>query len=99
MLQLCQVNPIARLLCIAAEIYLIVLLAKVVLSWVVVLGGRPPASGPVRVVVDVIDDVTEPVLRPLRNLIPPVRMGAVGLDLSIIVLFVILIVLQQAVCR
>ena len=38
----------------------------------------------------------EPVLRPLRNMIPPVRAGGVGLDLSIIVAFVILAVLRSA---
>ena len=99
MLELCAVNPIYRLLCIAANVYLLILLVKVVLSFVVVLGGRPPSSGPVRVVIDVVDDVTEPVLRPLRNLIPPVRMGGMGLDLSIMVLFVILFVIENVVCR
>jgi uncharacterized protein YggT (Ycf19 family) len=38
------------------------------------------------------------VLRPLRNLIPPIRMGAMALDLSPIVVFVILGVLQRALC-
>ena len=39
---------------------------------------------------------TSPVLRPLRNLVPPVRMGAVGLVLSLIILFVILFVIRSA---
>jgi YggT family protein len=47
-------------------------------------------------VLDVLDDVTEPVLRPLRALIPPIRAGGMGLDLSIIVAFVILAVLRTA---
>lgn len=47
---------------------------------------------------DLIHDVTEPVLRPFRSLIPPVRTGAVALDLSPIIVFVILEVLQQVIC-
>jgi YggT family protein len=47
-------------------------------------------------VLDLLDDVTEPVLRPLRALIPPIRAGGVGLDLSIIIAFVILAVLRTA---
>ena len=44
----------------------------------------------------IVEDVTEPVLKPLRALIPPVRAGGMGLDLSMIVAFVILFVLRQA---
>jgi YggT family protein len=93
---LAQTSPVLRLFCIASSVYLLILLAKVVFSWVVVLGGRPPMVGPVRTAMDLVDDVTEPVLRPLRNLVPPVRMGAVGLDLSLIILFVILFVIRSA---
>jgi len=89
-------GPLVRLLCVVATVYSLILFAKVILSWVTMFGGRSPRSGILRALIELIDDVTEPVLRPLRNLIPPVRMGAVGLDLSIILLFVILIVLRQA---
>ena len=51
-----------------------------------------------RTVLDLLDDVTEPVLRPLRALIPPIRAGGVGIDLSIIIAFVILLVLRSALC-
>ena len=34
--------------------------------------------------------LTEPVLAPLRNAIPPVRMGAAALDLSPIIVFVVI---------
>jgi YggT family protein len=93
---LSEVNPVIRLLCVALTVYTLILLAKVILSWVVLFGARLPSGGPLRAAIDLIDDVTEPVLRPLRGLIPPVRMGAVGLDLSIILLFVILVVARQA---
>ena len=47
-----------------------------------------------RTVTDLLEGVTEPVLRPLRKMIPPVRAGGIGLDLSILVAFVILAVLR-----
>ena len=93
-------NPLLRLLCLVLGVYSLILLARVILSWVALFGGRLPSEGPLRSVVELIDGLTEPVLRPLRGLIPPVRMGAVGLDLSIILLFVILVVLRAALnCR
>lgn len=91
-------SGVVRLVCLLLTVYWIILFVRVILSWAVLLGFRPPYGGPFRAFLDLLDDVTEPVLRPLRALIPPVRAGAVGLDLSIIVAFVILIVLQQAIC-
>jgi len=79
--------------------YTIILFIKVIVSWALMFGFRPPYSGPVRWALDLLDDITEPVLRPLRRLIPPVRAGGVGLDLSVIVAFVILWVLQIALSR
>ncbi|HSD49621.1 MAG TPA: YggT family protein [Actinomycetota bacterium] len=81
------------------SIYTIILFVKVIVSWALMFGFRPPISGPVRWLLDLLDDVTEPVLRPLRRLIPPVRAGGIGLDVSIIVAFVILWVLQVALSR
>jgi YggT family protein len=84
------------ILCVVLTIYTIVLFVRVLVSWAYLFGFRPPISGPLRTIIDLLEDVTEPVLRPLRALIPPIRAGGVGLDLSIIIAFVILAVLRQA---
>jgi YggT family protein len=89
-------NALRGVLCIVITAYTIILFVKVIVSWAVMFGFRPPISGPGRVVFDLLDDVTEPVLRPLRALIPPIRAGGVGLDISVIVAFVILAVLRTA---
>ena len=89
-------NPALDILCIVLTIYTIVLFARVIVSWASLFGLRSPVSGPIRIVLDLLEDVTEPVLRPLRAMIPMVRAGGVGLDLSILVAFVILAVLRVA---
>jgi YggT family protein len=91
-------NPALDILCIVLTIFWVLLLVRVIVSWAYLFGLRPPLSGPLRKGLDLVDDVTDPVLRPLRALIPPIRAGGMGLDLSILVAFVILIVLQQAFC-
>jgi YggT family protein len=88
----------SELLCIVVTVYWILLFIRVLLSWATMFGFRPPLSGPVRAIIDLLEDVTEPVLRPLRNMIPPVRAGGMGLDISILVAFVILSVLQRVFC-
>jgi len=89
-------NAVLDIVCVVLTIYTIVLFVRVLVSWATLFGFRPPYGGPVRTILDLLDDVTEPVLRPLRAMIPPVRAGGIGLDLSIIVAFVILAVLRAA---
>lgn len=70
------------------------LFARVILSWV---APRLPESA--RPVVSFVFATTEPVLRIFRPLIPPLRVGMVALDLSILLVFILLGVVQNAVCR
>jgi YggT family protein len=71
-------------------LYWIVLLVRVFSSWF-----PTPYSGPWRTVMNVVYAVTEPVLRPVRNALPPVRMGMVALDLSPIIIFIVIGILLQ----
>ena len=89
-------NAVLSIVCVVLNIYTIVLFIRVIVSWAYLFGFRPPYTGPVRKILDLLEDVTEPVLKPLRAMIPPVRAGGMGLDLSMIVAFVILFVLRQA---
>lgn len=82
-----------RVLCVAITIYWFVLMARILMSWI-----RPPASGPLRTLWELVFDVTEPVLAPVRKLLPPVQAGGLGFDVSPILVFVILVVLQSIIC-
>jgi YggT family protein len=87
-----------QILCLALTVYWWILVIYVIVSWAFLFGMRRPYSGPGRALLDALDAVVLPVIRPLGRLIPPVRFGAVGLDLSVIVAFVILWVLRVAAC-
>jgi YggT family protein len=91
-------NPFLRLLCYALTAYSVILLALVVTSFLQLVGVRMPSSGPGRAALDLLDDVTRPVLDPLRRIVPPIGAGGVGIDLSVAVAFVILWVLRSIVC-
>lgn len=84
------------IVCALLSAYTYVLLAYVVMSWATLFGFRPPATGPLRRAIDLLDALTQPVLRPLRSMMPPVRAGGVGIDLSIVVAFVVLGVIRAA---
>ena len=74
--------------CAAITIYIVILLLRAVFSWF------PPPSGGMATFYRILMDLTEPVLAPLRRMIPPAGM----FDLSFTVLFVLLIILRGFVC-
>ncbi|GIU83306.1 MAG: hypothetical protein KatS3mg008_0081 [Acidimicrobiales bacterium] len=80
------------LICLLLQAYTFILLVRIVLSWF------PLSGGAIVQVYDLLRSLTEPVLAPLRRVLPPVRMGAVALDLSPIVVFLVLQVLSGAFC-
>lgn len=65
------------------QLYVVILIVRALLSWFPVSGGAMAS------VVRVLDAVTEPVLRPVRKVLPPVRAGGMALDLSVIVVILV----------
>lgn len=63
------------------------MLAWIVLSYIVVF-GRVPWDHPVRRIYDALSRVIEPILKPIRAVIPPVRIGGAALDLSPLILII-----------
>lgn len=73
------------LICTLLNLYLLVIFARILFSWIRVEPGTPVAS-----IYSVVYNLTEPVLGPLRQVIPPVRLGMAALDLSPIILLVVI---------
>lgn len=80
---------ISGLLCGLIQVYMLVLIARAVTSWFPVRPGSPFAN-----VTRVLIDLTEPVLAPIRRVIPPAGM----FDLSFMVLFFGLVLVRGAIC-
>ena len=77
----------ASILANVITIYLVILAGRAVLSWFPVRGGTFLAS-----LNTLLFELTEPVLRPIRKVIPPMGM----FDMSFLVVFVGLLILQSA---
>jgi YggT family protein len=86
------------LLCQLLNLVWIALIAWIILSYVVNF-GRLPWGHPIRKIYDAMSNVINPVLAPIRRVLPPLRAGGMGLDLSPMVLFLLIIVLQNIICR
>jgi YggT family protein len=70
-------------------LFLLVLFAYSILSWFTA-SGRLAYDSPVIKIQRVLSAICEPVLRPVRRIIPPVNVGGVGLDLSVLIVFLII---------
>lgn len=79
---------------ILIETYLLILFVRMILDWVLVLSPRWYPRGFVASLIRVIYALTEPPLRWLRRYIPPLPMGRIQLDVSFMVLYAGLIIIQ-----
>jgi len=82
------------LLSLVLLLFLIALVVRAVLDWTSVLasGGRSLAR-----VRDISHRVTEPVIGPVRRVLPPVRAGDLQIDLAFTVVFVVTVILRSLV--
>jgi len=79
---------IVRLLRAAVDLYALVLIARIVFSWM------PPRARASQLY-EFLHAITEPVMRPMRRLIPPIS----GIDFSPILVFVLLAIVRHVLSR
>ena len=75
------------------EIYVWLLIAQAILSWLLAFGVINRHNRGVAVVSDFLYRVTEPALRPIRNFLP--NLG--GIDISPVILFLIIVFIRYVI--
>jgi YggT family protein len=90
-------NIIRVILVYVLSIYLVLLIGRMIFSWIQQFSRSWRPSGVVLVIAEAVFTATDPPLRFLRRYIPTVRLGSVALDLSFMLLFLVIIVLLQVV--
>lgn len=86
-----------EIVCRLISIYYFVVIGRIVISLIIQF-GRIPWGHPVRRVEEILSKAVDPVLRPIRSIVPSLPMGGMALDLSPLILIVGLSILQQAIC-
>lgn len=80
---------VAGVLYLAVLVYLLLLITRLVLEWIQSYAREYRPSGLMLVLFEVVYTLTDPPVLGLRRLIPPLRIGAVALDLSLMILLVL----------
>jgi YggT family protein len=74
-------------------LYIWILIITALMSWLPVSDPR----GALAVTKRILANVTEPVLRPLRSLLPRPNVGGVGIDLSVLVAVIGLVIINNII--
>lgn len=82
-------SPVGQILILVLWLFFILLIARLVLDYVQMFARSWRPRGPLLVVAEVVYTVTDPPLKALRKVIPPLKLGSVSLDLSFLVLVVL----------
>lgn len=90
-------NDIAQYVDSLFLVYIILIFARIVLSWVITFRGSIPHNRALRAVTDFIEQVVDPYLNLFRRVIPPIGGSRMALDLSPIIGVFVLIILQGIV--
>lgn len=82
------------LICTLLFLLSIAIFLRAILSWF-----APRRDGPVAVVGGVLMAITDPVIQPVRRVLPPMRAGGMGIDLAPLVVLVGLMILRSIICH
>jgi YggT family protein len=88
-------RSILNIILIVLDVYIWLLIAAAVLSWLIAFNVVNTRNQFVAMVTDFLYRVTEPVLRPIRSLLP--NLG--GIDVSPVVLILLIILIKDVIVR
>ena len=90
---------IASLAYLVVLVFFLLLLVRLVLDWVQVLARDWRPRGIAVIIAEATYTVTDPPLRALRRIIPPLTLGSVRLDLGFLVLMLACSILLNVLAR
>ena len=82
-------SPVGQVLIVALWLFFVLLIGRLVLDYIQMFARSWRPTGVLLVVAEVVYTITDPPLKALRRLIPPLRLGSITLDLSFLVLVVL----------
>ena len=88
-------RAVLDIIMLVLQIYIWLLIAAAVLSWLIAFNVVNTRNPPVSSVGEFLYRITEPVLRPIRNMLP--NLG--GIDISPVILILIILFLENVIVR
>ena len=73
--------------------FIVLLFVRLIVDWIQIFARSWVPRGPVLVVLEGVYSATDPPVKALRKIIPPLRLGGVAIDLSFVALLLICYIL------
>ena len=90
-------QAVGTLLIFILNAFLALMLVRLVVDWVQMFARSWTPRGPVLFVLEVVYTVTDPPIRFIRRFVPPLRLGAVSLDTSFLIVLLMVYLLRGVV--
>ncbi len=84
---------------VVLTVFLVLLFARFVVDWVMVLARSWRPTGLVAAGLEVVYSTTDPPLKAVRKVIPPLNLGSIRLDLGFMVLLIAVLLLRSVTSR
>jgi YggT family protein len=91
------VHAVLSILHIALLFFIALMWIRFVVDWVQIFARNWAPSGFLLVVLEIVYSATDPPIKALRRLVPPLRIGTVALDLSFIIVMIVAYMLLYVV--
>ncbi len=85
---------VAAVLATALTVFLVLLFLRLIFEYVFMLARGFKPTGLVAMLLELVFSLTDPPLKALRRVLPPLRVGGVSLDLAFLVLFILVSILR-----
>ena len=86
-------NIIGQLIELILGTFIVLLFVRLIVDWIQMFARSWVPHGPVLVVLEGVYTITDPPVKALRRVIPPLRLGGVAIDLSFIAVLLICYIL------
>ena len=92
-------TPVGQILSFVLLVFLLLLIFRLVMEYVFMFARSYRPTGPVAMALELCYSATDPPLKALRRVLPPLRVGSVSLDLGFFVLFTAVLILRPIVAQ
>jgi YggT family protein len=90
-------GPLLALVSFGLFLIQLLLVVRAIMDWSVVLAGPSTAGSFRRRLTTGVTAITEPILAPVRRLIPPLRLGGMSIDLAFLIVFFGIVLLRNLI--
>lgn len=88
-------SSITSLIASLLDIYVLVLIVRLVFDYITMFARDWRPTGPVLVLAEALYSLTDPPLNAIRRVVPPLRLGSISLDLGFLILIFAVSILRN----